>query len=57
MVGKFLCARLIHNYKTLAGYNQDAIWGITPLVSVVLMLEFALLFKEEGNLLKPPLSA
>jgi MFS family permease len=49
LVGNFLCARLIHHYKTAAGYNWDAIWGITTLVSVVLMLGFILLFREDKN--------
>ena len=45
LVGNFLCARLIHHYKTAAGYDWDAIWGITTLVSVGLMLGFVLLFR------------
>jgi nucleoside transporter len=48
LVGNFLCARLIHHYKTAAGYNWDVIWGITTLVSVGLMLGFVLLFKDEN---------
>jgi len=47
LVGNFLCARLIHLYKTAAGYNWDAIWGITTLVSVGLLVGFALLFKDD----------
>jgi len=47
LVVNFLCAKLIHHYKTAAGYNWDAIWGITTLVSVGLMLGFVLLFREE----------
>jgi MFS family permease len=47
LVGNFLCARLIHHYKTAAGYNWDAIWGIITLVSVTLLLGFMLLFREE----------
>ncbi len=47
LVGNFLCARLIDHYKTEAGYKWDAIWGITTLVSVGLMLGFMLLFKEK----------
>jgi nucleoside transporter len=50
LVGNFLCARLIHHFKTAAGYNWDAIWGITTLVSVELLLGFALLFRGDGNL-------
>jgi nucleoside transporter len=49
LVGNFLCARLIDHYKTEAGYNWDAIWGITTLVSVGLMLGFILFFKKEIN--------
>jgi nucleoside transporter len=52
LVSNFLCARLIHHYKTASGYNWDAIWGITTLVSVGLLLGFALLFREDGNLRK-----
>ena len=47
LVGNFLSARLIHHYKTAVGYNWDAIWGITTLVSVVLLLGFVVVFKEE----------
>jgi MFS family permease len=46
LVGNFLSARVIHHYKTAAGYNWDAIWGITTLISVGLMLGFVLLFKD-----------
>lgn len=47
LTGNFLCARLIHHYKTAAGYNWDAIWGITTLVSIGLLLGFMLLFRED----------
>jgi nucleoside transporter len=47
LAGNFLCARLIHHYKTAAGYNWDAIWGITTLVSIALLLGFMLLFRED----------
>ena len=50
LVGNFLCARLIHHYKTAAGYNWDAIWGITTLASVVLMIAFVLFFKNDKSL-------
>ncbi|SHF42344.1 nucleoside transporter [Mariniphaga anaerophila] len=53
LVGNFLCARLIHHYKTEAGYNWNAIWGITTLVSVALLIAFVLLFKDKEKLLKP----
>src|SRR5690554_984273 len=47
LVGNFLSARLIHHYKTTAGYNWDAIWGITTFASVGLLLGFMFLFREE----------
>jgi nucleoside transporter len=50
LVGNFLSARLIHHYKTAAGYDWDAVWGITTLVSVGLMLGFLLLFREDVKL-------
>jgi len=56
-VGNFVSARIIHQYKTAAGYNWDAIWGITTLVSVGLMVGFVLLFREDGNLRKSARSA
>ncbi len=49
-VGNFLCARLIHHYKTVAGYDWNAIWGITTLASVILMVVFVLFFKNEKSL-------
>lgn len=50
LVGNFLCARLIHHYKTVAGYDWNAIWGITTLASVILMVVFVLFFKNEKSL-------
>ncbi len=50
LVGNFLCARLIHHYKTVAGYDWNAIWGITTLASVILMVAFVLFFKNEKSL-------
>lgn len=47
LVGNFLCARLIDHYLTETGYNWDAIWGITTLFSVGLLLGFLLLFRED----------
>lgn len=50
LVGNFLCARLIHHYKTIAGYDWNAIWGITTLSSIILMIAFVLFFKTEKSL-------
>lgn len=49
LVGNFLCARLIHHYKTAAGYNWDAIWGFSSLTSLGLLFAFILLFKEKNH--------
>jgi nucleoside transporter len=47
LVGNMICGRIIDHYKSVEGYNWDAIWGITTLSSVVLLLSFILLFKNE----------
>jgi nucleoside transporter len=52
LVGNFICAKLIDHYKTEAGYNWDAIWAITTLISVGLLLAFMILFKHEKKSLQ-----
>ena len=47
LVGNMICGRIIDHYKSVEGYNWDAIWGITTISSVVLLVLFMLLFKEE----------
>ena len=47
LVANFINAKIIDIYKTETGYNWDAIWGITTLMSVGLMLGFILLFRED----------
>jgi nucleoside transporter len=49
LVGNMICGRIIDHYKSVEGYNWDAIWGITTLSSVVLLLSFILLFKKEND--------
>lgn len=49
LLGNFLCAKLIAYYKTDVGYNWDAIWGITTLASVVLLIGFILFFREDSR--------
>ncbi|MGM0619496.1 MAG: MFS transporter [Bacteroidota bacterium] len=46
LAGNFLCAELIDYYHTDAGYNWDAIWGITTLFSAVLLILFVALFRN-----------
>jgi len=52
LAGNMICGRIIHLYKSTEGYNWDAIWGITTLMSVVLLLSFLLLFKDEDKVRK-----
>lgn len=47
LVGNLICGHIIGYYKTAAGYDWGAIWGITTLMSVVLLVLFVILFKEE----------
>jgi nucleoside transporter len=49
LVGNFLSAKLIEYYRTQAGYNWDAIWGVTTLMSVGLLLVFVILFRGEND--------
>jgi nucleoside transporter len=49
LVGNMICGRIIHHYKSVEGYNWDAIWGITTLSSVALLVLFMLLFKEDNK--------
>ncbi len=47
LVGNFFSARLIDYYTTADGYNWEAIWMVTTLLSAGLLLIFVLLFKPE----------
>lgn len=49
LIGNLICGRIIHLYKSSSGYNWDAIWGITTLLSVALLVLFILLFKNEKD--------
>jgi nucleoside transporter len=49
LVANFINAKIIDIYKTATGYNWDAIWGITTLSSVILLIAFMLLFKEKAD--------
>ncbi|MFZ5429792.1 MAG: MFS transporter [Bacteroidota bacterium] len=49
LVGNLICGQLIDHYHHEAGYNWNAIWGITTLASVALLIGFALLFKSEDG--------
>ncbi len=47
LAGNFICAKLIDYYHTDAGYNWDAIWGITTLFSVLLLILFVAFFRNK----------
>lgn len=49
LAGNIICGQIINHYKNAGGYNWDAIWGITTLMSVTLLLLFLLLFKNENE--------
>ena len=47
LIGNLICGQIIDHYRTTRGYNWDAIWGITTVGSVALLVLFILLFKNE----------
>ena len=47
LLGNLISGEIINRYSDVNGYNWDAIWGITTIFSVVLLLGFMLLFKNE----------
>lgn len=49
LVGNLLCGELIQLYTNDNGYNWDAIWGITTISSIVLLVFFVLFFKTEND--------
>ena len=49
LVGNFLSAKLIDYYKTVTGYKWEAIWGISTIGSIVLLIAFIGLFKDEKS--------
>lgn len=53
LAGNLICGKIIDHYKSIEGYNWDAIWGITTISSVVLLVLFMLLFRNEDKTLKP----
>lgn len=49
LTGNFLSARIIDHYKTISGYNWNAIWIFTLLMSMILLFGFIFIFKEESS--------
>lgn len=52
LAGNFISSEIIHHYSTPTGHNWNAIWGITTLSSIVLLVMFILLFKKEDRTIK-----
>ena len=52
LVGNFISSEIINYYKNELGYNWNAIWGITTLMSILLLLLFMLLFKNKDEALR-----
>lgn len=47
LVGNMISGEIIHQFKSPDGSNWNAIWGITTLISVFLLILFTLLFKDK----------
>lgn len=52
LVGNFISSEIISHYSNEAGYNWNAIWRITTLSSIVLLILFILLFKKDNEALQ-----
>ncbi len=54
LLGNLISGEIIHQFKSPDGSNWNAIWGITTLISVILLILFSVLFKDKelvtGNL-------
>lgn len=51
-VGNFISGEIISRYTNEAGYNWNAIWGITTLSSIAVLILFILLFKNNDKALQ-----
>ena len=53
LMGNFICRQIIDNFSVTTNraisYNWNMIWGITSAMSLVLLLLFVLIFKNEEN--------
>lgn len=47
LAGNFICSEIIEKHKTTDGYNWDTIWGIITIMSIVLLVAFMVLFKND----------
>ena len=51
LAGNLISGEIINRFTNETGYDWDAIWGITTISTVVLLLLFMLLFKNEDEVL------
>ncbi len=47
LLGNFISANIIEMNRTANGYDWSTIWGVTTLMSLILLAGFALLFREQ----------
>lgn len=52
LIGNFICSEIINFYKHSGAYNWDAIWGITTIASIVLLILFIIGFKNNDPALQ-----
>lgn len=48
LAGNMISGAIIHYYQTYEGYNWNAIWGITTLISIVLLVLFIAFFRNRN---------
>jgi len=48
LTGNMISGAIIHNFSNNGSYNWDAIWGITTLISIVLLILFIGFFKNNN---------
>ena len=47
LAGNFISGKIIHEFKSPDGSNWNAIWGITTIISVALLILFTMFFKDK----------
>jgi len=56
LTGNFISRQIIDNFTVVSGssssYNWEAIWGITALMSLAILIAFALFFRNESEMKK-----
>ncbi len=57
LTGNFVSGEIINRFSNDLGYDWDTIWGITTIFSIVLLLLFMLLFRDEDKALNIPVKS